>query len=110
MGAELPAANRNLFAINEAIANLCETDSADSVRVFPTTNTAAESFFAVTAKGLQPVVLSVSQISQRKGVHDLLAAFAQIALTDLPGCQLRIAGGETQDCPTRRVCGSGPVA
>jgi glycosyltransferase involved in cell wall biosynthesis len=88
---------RNLLAINEAITKYVR-QVVPSVRVFPTTNTAAESFFAVTGTGPEPIVLSVSQISQRKGVHDLLAAFAQIA-PSVPGCQLRIAGGEVQDAP-----------
>ena len=88
---------RNLLAINDAIASYVR-EVVPSVRVFRTTNTAGESFFAVSGTDSQPIILCVSQISQRKGIHDLLAAFARI-VSRVPGSQLRIAGGEVQDAP-----------
>ena len=90
----LPAI-RNLLAVNETIAAQVRR-VAPSVRIFPTTNTAAESFFSTGTTEAGPIVLSVSQISQRKGLHHLLAAFEQVAPV-VAGCQLRIVGAEVQD-------------
>ncbi len=88
---------RNLLAVNDTIAAYVR-QAVPSVRVFSTTNTAAESFFSTGSTESAPVILTVSQISQRKGLHHLLAAFARIAAT-VPDCQLRIVGAEIQDPP-----------
>jgi len=86
---------KNLLAVNEVIATYVK-DQAPSVRIFRTINTAAESFFSVESRETVPVILSVSQISQRKGLHHLIAAFARLS-SRVPDCQLRIVGAETQD-------------
>ena len=86
---------RNLLAVNDTIAR-CVKERVPDVRTFKTTNTAAEMFFSLESTESSLVILSVSQISQRKGLHHLLEAFDRIA-GDLPDCQLRIAGADVQD-------------
>ena len=93
---------RNLLAVNNTIASYVR-QQAPAVRVFPTTNTAAEDFFLTQSTETGPSVLCVSQISQRKGLHHLLAAFAHVAAA-VPGSQCRIVGAEIQDPHMQRIC------
>ena len=86
---------RNLIALNSRIAEYVR-ERSPNVAISFIKNPVDSGFFDVRDAETKPTILFIGQISRRKGVDVLLAAFDRIASAH-PDCKLRIVGDSVQD-------------
>jgi glycosyltransferase involved in cell wall biosynthesis len=85
---------KNLISTTEEVVNVVKKYSPD-VRVYRNNNPVDNEYFNLPNREKHPVILFVARITQRKGLHILLEAFARMT-DDNPDCEVRIVGSESQ--------------